>query len=95
MTAVEEIQAAIAKLTEMRDQPPVVATFRNVDQSSAAWFARAEVKLAMFHRTIDAQLVILAAALEFARRYEDSTAASISASSPSMQLAIAINGGAS
>lgn len=64
MSAVDQIQAAIEKLTELRDAPFIVATFRNVDASSADWFARAEMKLAMFHRTIDAQLAILRHAIE-------------------------------
>ena len=59
MSAVEKIQAAIEKLEGFNAARPVFATFKNVDQDAAEWFARAEVKLAMFHRTIDAQLAIL------------------------------------
>ena len=59
MSAVEKIQAAIEKLEGFNAARPVVATFKNVDQDAAEWFARAEVKLAMFHRTIDVQLAIL------------------------------------
>ena len=64
MSAVEKIQAAIEKLEGFNAARPVVATFKNVDQDAAEWFARAEVKLAMFHRTIDAQLAILRDARE-------------------------------
>ena len=64
MTAVQEIQAAIDKLTAVKNAPIVTALF-TADISQAEWFSRTSKKLAIFHRTIDAQLAILDVAVAY------------------------------
>jgi hypothetical protein len=59
VSALEEIEAAIERLTEVRDRPQVVVTFKDVAEDQAQWFVSATEKLWMFHATIDAQLTIL------------------------------------
>lgn len=64
MSAGNEIRAAFVKLAAIRDEPTSAARFSTVDESADQWFARAEIKLAIFHRTIDGQLAILRDAVD-------------------------------
>lgn len=60
MTAVEEVQAAIAKLERIKAQP--VSTMHvsgEMTEEGAAWFERATEKLALFNATINAQLAVM------------------------------------
>jgi hypothetical protein len=70
VNAVEEIQAAIDKLTALKNEPIVTALFTATSEDTE-WFSRTSKKLAIFHRTIDAQLSILASALEEIARWVD------------------------
>jgi len=58
MTAVQEIQDAIDVLTALKNEPIVTALF-TATAADAEWFSRTSKKLAIFHRTIDAQLMTL------------------------------------
>ena len=69
MGAVDEIRAAIDKLTTVKNEPIVTALF-TAEISHAEWFSRTSKRLVIFHRTIDAQLAILGDGLIQARCVE-------------------------
>lgn len=74
MNAAETIAAAIEKLEQIKAQPVVTAHFQALaDTPEGAWFARAQDKLAMFHRTIDAQLAILRAVGKILDNFSENT----------------------
>jgi len=88
VNAVDEIEAAIAKLTEIQSFQPLVVNFSNVtDPVMQEWLGRVEFKLAMFNRTMDAQLRVL----QFAK-YSINEGEWSEAHLPAELLARAING---